>query len=329
MPTFVAPGPAFDAKAKAGGKTLFVIPASSQRAVRVDDLGQHETDRLPGRRQGDGLGQPGPALAVGAGHERGDRAGGERDRAPCRQRSGRRCSRRSRRRRRRASRRSSRTSTTTTRSPAPNVGGLVNIPYQLAGELIADQAILDTDGEGERARRHDQPGQVDRADGERDQVAVLAVLQGLQAGVHGRDDRRYRDEDPAERPGRVDRRPGHQLRDLSVRLGRGAVRRGRDPRRRPHRQGQDLDLQRHAERAQGRQEGRHRRHGRRREPRLDRLRDHRSVDADHGRAPRGEGRPRAGAHLRPVEHRRRPAPPSPSGWGNAYVAGYKKLWQLQ
>ena len=30
VPTFVAPGPAFDAKAKAGGKTIFVIPASSQ-----------------------------------------------------------------------------------------------------------------------------------------------------------------------------------------------------------------------------------------------------------------------------------------------------------
>ena len=29
VPTFVAPGPAFDAKAKAGGKTIFVIPASS------------------------------------------------------------------------------------------------------------------------------------------------------------------------------------------------------------------------------------------------------------------------------------------------------------
>ena len=30
VPTFKAPGPAFDAKAKAGGKTIFVIPASSQ-----------------------------------------------------------------------------------------------------------------------------------------------------------------------------------------------------------------------------------------------------------------------------------------------------------
>ena len=30
VPKFVAPGPAFDAKAKAGGKTIFIIPASSQ-----------------------------------------------------------------------------------------------------------------------------------------------------------------------------------------------------------------------------------------------------------------------------------------------------------
>src|SRR5215207_11675260 len=30
VPKFVAPGPAFDAKAEAGGKTLFIIPASSQ-----------------------------------------------------------------------------------------------------------------------------------------------------------------------------------------------------------------------------------------------------------------------------------------------------------
>src|SRR4029077_13239579 len=30
VPQFAPPGPAFDAKAKAGGKTLFVIPASSQ-----------------------------------------------------------------------------------------------------------------------------------------------------------------------------------------------------------------------------------------------------------------------------------------------------------
>src|SRR3954452_13378137 len=30
VPTFKAPGPAFNAKAKAGGKTIFVIPASSQ-----------------------------------------------------------------------------------------------------------------------------------------------------------------------------------------------------------------------------------------------------------------------------------------------------------
>ncbi len=29
---------------------------------------------------------------------------------------------------------------------APNVGGLVNIPYNLAGQLIADQAIVDTKG---------------------------------------------------------------------------------------------------------------------------------------------------------------------------------------
>ena len=69
-----------------------------------------------GGRQDDDLAEPGPAVAVGAGHERGDRAEGERDRPARGQRPRRRCSRRSRRPRRRASRRSSPTSTTTTRS---------------------------------------------------------------------------------------------------------------------------------------------------------------------------------------------------------------------
>ena len=42
---------------------------------------------------------------------------------------------------------------------------------------------------------------------------------------------------------------------------------------------------------------------RRREPRMDRLRDRRPVDADHGRPQAGEERARAGARLRQVEHR--------------------------
>ena len=89
VPTFVAPGPAFDAKAKAGGKTIFIIPASSQVpfvstiANHIKRISEH------GRREGDDLAEPGPAVAVGAGHERCGRAEGERDRPARRQRPGR------------------------------------------------------------------------------------------------------------------------------------------------------------------------------------------------------------------------------------------------
>ena len=130
----------------------------------LDDLEQHEADRRAGRRQDDDLAEPGPALAVGAGHERRDRAEGERDRPPRRQRPGRRCSRRSRRPRRRASRRSSRTSTTTTRSRRRTsaASSTSRTTWRAADRRPGDRRH---EGQGQRARRHDQPGQVDGADG--------------------------------------------------------------------------------------------------------------------------------------------------------------------
>ena len=129
---------------------------------------------------------------------------------------------------------------------APNVGGVVNIPYNIAGRLIADQAIVDTKGKATAlvVTINQVKSTVPMVAGIKSEFAKL--LQGLQAAVHRRDDRRRCDEDPAERASGAHRQPEHQLRDLPVRLGRGAVRRGRDPRGGPDRQGQDLDVQRHA-----------------------------------------------------------------------------------
>ena len=84
---------------------------------------------------------------------------------------------------------------------APNVGGVVNIPYNLAGQLIADQAIVDTKGKANAlvVTINQVKSTVPMVAGIND--GVREVLQGLQPEVHGRDDRRHRDQDPAERPG--------------------------------------------------------------------------------------------------------------------------------
>ena len=213
---------------------------------------------------------------------------------------------------------------------APNVGGVVNIPYNVAGQLIADQAIVDTKGKANALVVTINQVQVDGADGGRDQDRVREVLQGLQPAVHRRDDRGHRDEDPAERPGARSRRdPGINyvicLYDSAeAPFASAAIRAaGR------HRQGQDLDLQRHARDAQGGQEGRHHHDGRRREPRMDRLRDRRPVDADHGRP---HSRSRASTCRCASSTARtspRPASKFTQGWGNSYVGGYQKLWGLK
>ncbi len=143
MPTFTAPGAAFDAKAKAHGKTLFVIPASSQIpfvstiATHMKSIGGTVGVQVSiWQNQGQpsewvqgmnaAISQNASAIVLLAGidpaslqpqiqaakakgiptivaHLYGEQ-----------------------------------------QQPAPNLGGLVNIPYELAGQLIADQAISDS-----------------------------------------------------------------------------------------------------------------------------------------------------------------------------------------
>ncbi len=145
VPRFVAPGPAFDAKAKAGGKTIFVIPASSQipfvstianHMKRVAAMAGVKTTIWQNQGQPSqwvqgmnaAIAQKAHAIVLLAGN---DPAGLQPQIKAAKakgiptivahlyddnQRS------------------------------APNVGGLVNIPYNLAGRLIADQAIAATKG---------------------------------------------------------------------------------------------------------------------------------------------------------------------------------------
>jgi ribose transport system substrate-binding protein len=145
VPQFVAPGPAFDAKAKAGGKTIFIIPASSQipfvstianNMKRIGALAGVKTTIWQNQGQPSqwvqgmnaAIAQNANAIVLLAGNDpaslqpqiKAAKAKG----IPTivahlyddKQQS------------------------------APNVGGLVNIPYNLAGQLIGDQAIADTKG---------------------------------------------------------------------------------------------------------------------------------------------------------------------------------------
>lgn len=145
VPKFVPPGPAFDARTRAKGRTLFVIPASSQVPF-VATIAQHiERIATPvgvrvktWQNQGQpsqwvqgmnaAIAQRASAIVLLAGIDpaalqpqiKAAKAKGiptivahlYDDNQPA----------------------------------APNVGGLVNIPYKLAGRLIADQAIVDTKG---------------------------------------------------------------------------------------------------------------------------------------------------------------------------------------
>jgi len=136
VPKFVAPGPAFNARAKAGGKTIFIIPASSQIPF-VSTIANHvkRIGALAGVKPSQwvqgmnaALAQKASAIVLLAGN---DPAGLQPQIKAAKakgiptivahlyddnQRS------------------------------APNVGGLVNIPYNIAGQLIADQAIVGTKG---------------------------------------------------------------------------------------------------------------------------------------------------------------------------------------
>jgi ribose transport system substrate-binding protein len=146
VPKFVAPGPAFDARASARGKTLFVIPASSQVPF-VSTINNHirriatpiglkvttwQNQGQPSQwvqGMNAAIAQKASAIVLLAGNDpaalqpqiKAAKAKGiptivahlYDENQPS----------------------------------APNVGGVVNIPYKIAGRLIADQAIVDTKGD--------------------------------------------------------------------------------------------------------------------------------------------------------------------------------------
>lgn len=145
VPQFVAPGPAFNAKARAGGKTIFIIPASSQIPF-VSTIANH-IKRISARagvkvtiwqNQGQpsqwvqgmsaAVSQKANAIVLLAGND----PAGLQPQIKAAKAKG--------------------IPTIVAhlyddnQPSAPNVGGLVNIPYKLAGQLIADQAIADTKG---------------------------------------------------------------------------------------------------------------------------------------------------------------------------------------
>ena len=145
LPQFTAPGPAFDAKAKAGGKTLFVIPASSQVPF-VATINDH-IKRIAGlagvkvttwQNQGQpsqwvqgmnaAIAQGASAIVLLAGND----PAGLQPQIKAAKAKG--------------------IPTIVAhlydenQPSAPNVGGLINIPYNVAGRLIADHAIVDTKG---------------------------------------------------------------------------------------------------------------------------------------------------------------------------------------
>jgi ribose transport system substrate-binding protein len=145
VPTFVAPGPAFNAKAKAGGKTIFVIPASSQipfvstianNMKRVGAMAGVKTTIWQNQGQPSqwvqgmnaAISQKASAIVLLAGND----PAGLQPQIKAAKAKG--------------------IPTIVAhlyddnQKSAPNVGGLVNIPYNIAGQLIADQAIVDTKG---------------------------------------------------------------------------------------------------------------------------------------------------------------------------------------
>ncbi len=145
VPTFVEPGPSFDAKAKAGGKTIFVIPASSQipfvstianNMKRIGAMAGVNTTIWQNQGQPSqwvqgmnaAIAQKANAIVLLAGND----PAGLQPQIKAAKAKG--------------------IPTIVAhlyddkQTSAPNVGGLVNIPYNLAGQLIADQAIVDTGG---------------------------------------------------------------------------------------------------------------------------------------------------------------------------------------
>jgi ribose transport system substrate-binding protein len=146
VPKFVAPGPAFNARERAGGKRLFIIPASSQVPF-VSTIANHirriatpvgvrvtiwQNQGQPSQwvqGMNAAIAQRANAIILLAGN---DPAGLQPQIRAAKARG---------------------IPTIVAhlyddnQPSAPNVGGLVNIPYKIAGRLIADQAIVDTRGQ--------------------------------------------------------------------------------------------------------------------------------------------------------------------------------------
>jgi ribose transport system substrate-binding protein len=145
VPKFVPPGPAFDARKAVRGKSLFVIPASSQVPfVATIDRHMKTIARKVGLRytSWQNQGQPsqwvqGMNTAVAQGADAIVLLAGN-DPASLQPQI------------RAAKAKGIPTIVAhlydVNQKPAPNVGGLVNIPYETAGRLIADYAIVDTNG---------------------------------------------------------------------------------------------------------------------------------------------------------------------------------------
>lgn len=145
VPAFVAPGPAFDAKDLAGGKKIFIIPASSQvpfvatianHMKRIAALAGVKTTVWQNQGQPSqwvqgmnaAIAQKANAIVLLAGND----PAGLQPQIKAAKAKG--------------------IPTIVAhlyddnQKSAPNVGGVVNIPYNIAGQLIADQAIVDTKG---------------------------------------------------------------------------------------------------------------------------------------------------------------------------------------
>ncbi len=145
VPSFTPPGPELNAKDAAGGKTLFVIPASSQIPFVATIANQMRKIARPigvkmevWQNQGQpsqwvqgmnaAISQNASAIVLLAGID----PAGLQPQIKAAKAKG--------------------IPTIVAhlyddkQESAPNLGGLVNIPYRLAGQLIADQAIVDTEG---------------------------------------------------------------------------------------------------------------------------------------------------------------------------------------
>ena len=186
---------------------------------------------------------------------------------------------------------------------APNVGGVVNIPYNVAGQLIADQAIVDTKGKANAlvVTINQVKSTVPMVAGIKAEFAkyckgcklqftdvtiadiATKIQPNVQAALTADPGINYVIclYDSAEAPfASAAIRAAGRIGKVKISTFNGTPEMLKEVKK------GDIVVG-----------------GRRREPRVDRLRDRRPVDADHGRARPGQERARARARLRQLEHR--------------------------